>query len=724
MSNRTPRCIKMISFIAVCLLYFVWNPPAAFAESVDSLLPERSEQEIKDKWSQWMNPSSKGQTVFDETPLTSSPYRAGKLNEAYVQQGLDATNFYRFISGLPGDLRLDPSLNEQAQYGAVLVSTLGRLSHYPSQPSDMDKAFYDKGYRSTTSSNLYYTTRSLDSNLLVDSVRAYMDDSDDKNIDNVGHRRWILNPQLQQIGFGLAAHQDKSYSSMQVQDKSRTNTIDYNYSLFPNQGAFPLEAFKSDYAWSVQLNPKRFQEPALDDVRVELIRLGDQRRWTFDQSTQDKDIEQLHFNISTINYGNNYAITFRPDDVQLLKNGDVFKVNITGLKKTDGTPADISYQTRFFSIDSRTEDRVSGLSIEPREITVQAGDEIAMPAVRAYTENGEQFSMKSGFSYTSSSQLIDVRNGKIKGLQPGIAKITIRYEGKTAELKVNVKPSTSLTDIGNHWAREAIQWGVQRQMASGYADGTFRPNNEVTEAEFLAMLFKLYADTKILQQLDQEHPIKIEVWSDKYYRYARSYNVDLEAIKNKKLRDRPITRQEVAYIVASLNGRNYADRQDAIRYLLNMGFSTGKTAPTVEGFAGQEKLTRAEAVAFLKNLYEHGFELHGRPEAFTIFTDNEKNGGFPDYTVRASFTSDHQLILKGTFSKIANRTVTVFVNGPAPKQKQLLTQTVTGDAGGNFTLTADNLDADKLIINIETEPNYLYQISVDLGRVKMNEYRK
>ena len=40
----------------------------------------------------------------------------------------------------------------------------------------------------------------------------------------------------------------------------------------------------------------------------------------------------------------------------------------------------------------------------------------------------------------------------------------------------------------DHWAYPSIQWGVSKGIIQGYPDGSFRPNNPVTEAQFITML--------------------------------------------------------------------------------------------------------------------------------------------------------------------------------------------------------------------------------------------
>ena len=44
------------------------------------------------------------------------------------------------------------------------------------------------------------------------------------------------------------------------------------------------------------------------------------------------------------------------------------------------------------------------------------------------------------------------------------------------------------TDVDGHWAKEYIEYGVEKGYINGYEDKTFKPNKTVTRAEFSKMI--------------------------------------------------------------------------------------------------------------------------------------------------------------------------------------------------------------------------------------------
>jgi len=169
--------------------------------------------------------------------------------------------------------------------------------------------------------------------------------------------------------------------------------------------------------------------------------------------------------------------------------------------------------------------------------------------------------------------------------------------------------ATSFKDVPTgHWARGVVDWGVSQQIIAGYPDGTFRPAQRVTEAEFLTMLVRAYKPQ--LPQIAQKRH-----WADEIYAYARQMNYPLEGYNELPKRSWIIDRTRVAEIIAGAYGYNFTGR-DAIHFLLARGIAKGKDPReiSIEAYKGNDPLTRAEAVAFVQRVLESGLkELQPRP---------------------------------------------------------------------------------------------------------------
>lgn len=313
-------------------------------------LEERTKEDIIQKSKQLIHEgfnSLNNIQVYEEEPNNKKPYKLGTLTDEFLKDGLNSINMVRYIAGLPDDIMMQDNLNNVAQHGAVLISSIGYLDHTPSKPDDMDQEFYEVGYKGTSSSNL-----GMGHNSLSDFNLSCMDDSDSRNIDRVGHRRWLLSPQLKYVGMGYA----NSYSATKVFDKSREEIIDYNYIAWPSKGVFPTEYFGGHQAWSVSLNPDKYQLPEYDKVSIELTRLNDNKKWILDSSINLQNgnySNKEYFNIDTGNkMGINNCIIFRPERIVNYKNGDIFEVNISGIKDNLGQDTNIKYKVEFFDIDT------------------------------------------------------------------------------------------------------------------------------------------------------------------------------------------------------------------------------------------------------------------------------------------------------------------------------------------------------------------------------------
>ncbi|MFB9277466.1 CAP domain-containing protein [Cohnella cellulosilytica] len=347
MTTRSVRLALLSAvLIAIMLLPQAW-PASSATAPLKPGLPIRSAQEVAVQWKKLMNPSGNAENPYLTSPSVSPPYAPGSLQPRYIRDGVDAVNFYRFVSGLPYDLTATTDLNAQAQYGAVLLAAEDDFSHEPAKPWDMPQAFYKRGLESASSSNLYAYYGGED-HIAALSIDAYMEDSDTSNLAEVGHRRWILNPPLKRIGLGQAASEEGwIYSVMQVVDESRAKVPDFNYVAYPANGAFPLEIFGPDYAWSVSLNEEKFQAPEGKKVTVTVVRQRDRKTWTLNSKYGKVAEKGNYFTVEPSGYGSGAAIIFRPGGILKYEDGDRYQVTIQGLRSQTGTARTLSYAVDF-----------------------------------------------------------------------------------------------------------------------------------------------------------------------------------------------------------------------------------------------------------------------------------------------------------------------------------------------------------------------------------------
>lgn len=184
------------------------------------------------------------------------------------------------------------------------------------------------------------------------------------------------------------------------------------------------------------------------------------------------------------------------------------------------------------------------------------------------------------------------------------------------------------TDVSGHWAESEIAYARENGFANGYSDGSFRPDGEITRAEFAKLIVSsvcenLGIDTEIYA--DDSH------WASEYYNFAvlsgmwtpseeLSYDGVSPGIFEGENYNYPIKRWEMAYIlygcltnVFSANsegGADYPDMEEtrtrygetvtgAIRTCIGEGLLTGDENGR---FNAAKNGTRAQAVTIVNRV--------------------------------------------------------------------------------------------------------------------------
>ena len=309
-------------------------------------------------------------TSYEELPKFYAPYSAGSLMQKDIADAENAMKVVRFLAGVPyEDVTFSDELNNIAQHGSVLLAASNQFSHGPTQPEDMSDDFFSLGYQGCSEANI-----SAGRSNISNSVLGFMYDSGANNIVRAGHRRWILNPGNQEFGIGYADGPDASYGGHRINMHVFAG-LGYwecesdSYIAWPSDGAFPIQYLAADEyidtvidcPWSINLGSP-YAEPSKDTVVLKLTRVRDGKTWTFDKNTPNLgedgyyDGSKLHLAVDNGGYGMIKAIIFRPDPESLgvIEHGDVFKVELSGIKYTDGSAATLSYDISFFDLEKVT----------------------------------------------------------------------------------------------------------------------------------------------------------------------------------------------------------------------------------------------------------------------------------------------------------------------------------------------------------------------------------
>ena len=246
-------------------------------------------------------------------------------------QALRRLKAYRFLAGVPyEDLILDEEYNQACLAGAKLCEKLGKSEHKPMNPG-MPEAEFKLAYKGTSSSNLGRGHKSL-----VQAVDSWMDDSDDRNIDRLGYRRWCLNPSMAKTGFGRSG----VFSAMYTFDRGRKTLVDYDFICWPARGYMPISFFGPKHAWNVSLNPAKYKAPGMDFTPK--IYQADAKG-----AKKGKPLKLNYQRVDTVGFGIPNCIIFRPENLALVS-GARYVVELDGIEAqaADG-PAMLRYVVEF-----------------------------------------------------------------------------------------------------------------------------------------------------------------------------------------------------------------------------------------------------------------------------------------------------------------------------------------------------------------------------------------
>lgn len=267
---------------------------------------------------------------YSDAPRLSSSYEPGSLSKSDLNSALHLLENIRYIAGLPADLKLSNDYNRMAQSASLVNYSNDSISHYPEFPSNISSKTAKSGIKACAESNLAWDSwqnTSLEHSIL----NVWMKDDSVSNIKALGHRRWILSPEMKRTGFGAVSGSRGTYNTMYVFDFGRK--VKTNYQVAWPAQQMPVSYFPEGTPWSLSLGKVLNSEK----IKVTLTRLSDNKVWNFSKKQADGA-----FYVNNDGYGQKGCIIFNPKNIGHCKSGDKFIVKVSGVGK------EISYSVNFF----------------------------------------------------------------------------------------------------------------------------------------------------------------------------------------------------------------------------------------------------------------------------------------------------------------------------------------------------------------------------------------
>jgi len=213
--------------------------------------------------------------------------------------------------------------------------------------------------------------------------------------------------------------------------------------------------------------------------------------------------------------------------------------------------------------------------------------------------------------------------------------------------------NTFYYDVYNHWAESDIYTATNSlRIFNGYGDYTFRPDQSISIAEYLKVLYKIGNENKMVSLNTRGSlnytDISINHWAYTYILSFNHYMVSNPSIDytiydvfpgDKLNPSSPISRYQAALLTATLNLPSITDESltftdistnnpyyDELNLLYNNGIIIGYNN---NQFRPNTNLSRAEAAVLTKRIYQEASYSKAQLPKSVRYLRKEKSDGFP-----------------------------------------------------------------------------------------------
>lgn len=266
--------------------------------------------------------------LYDCGPDTTTCWE-GQLKSDEKIKVMDMLNYIRSLNNLQ-DITYNPDMEKYAQKAALITCANEYMNHYPTTD---EKCYSIDGFLGCERSNLWFGYASTVHTWLSEDM--ILDWLIDDGVENLGHRRWLLNPFMREVAYGRVDKVNgmgKHFTAGAL--KVMLDSLDFwqpfqsniEYVAYP-QGDYPLNAFKLDWylSFSLVADNKVFWNNAKVDYSNATIQMKDENGYNL-------IINSVSYN--TDGYGLPNIIQWKAVNLQA---GITYTVKISNLSY-DGTP--------------------------------------------------------------------------------------------------------------------------------------------------------------------------------------------------------------------------------------------------------------------------------------------------------------------------------------------------------------------------------------------------
>lgn len=217
---------------------------------------------------------------------------------------------------------------------------------------------------------------------------------------------------------------------------------------------------------------------------------------------------------------------------------------------------------------------ISGGEIKVLELNDQVSANEYSPMTKVY-----QLSIPDGITTGKVAQFTvkygDYENGeKVRIYQvnekPKALKLTRDRANSTISAQINNNNKVAVlayvkqyNDIMNHWSKQYFEELAAQQMINGYLDGTIKPNENITRAEFMKILVNYFADENQSSRDTEGFTDCLGHWAEKDLLIAKEKGW-LQGYEGKAFPNDLITREEMITILMRISEKEIKNSNKTI----------------------------------------------------------------------------------------------------------------------------------------------------------------